>query len=467
MHLRVRKFFCDREHCARKVFCERLGVSISAYARRTQRLIEQMRHVAFIVGARPGTRLLPKLGLSASFATLLRWMRETPFSQPPAPRVIGVDDWAFRKRHRYGAIIIDLERRCPIDLLPNRSGATLAAWLHRHPSIEIVARDRDAEFAEAISKAAPQAIQVADRFHLLCNLYAALMRLMDRQPSSLRAAARQVAQVESELSHSSGHGELSQRAASSKQSVRQALFAEVKDLQKKGWKRNQIARRLKIDRRTVSRYFQYDQYPGRAGDAGPVSSVQPFMDYVFRRWQQEGCRNRKQIHHELKAMGYRGSYSSVLRAVNRALSDGELTHPGRRGKPKVGTRSAAQAAWILMRKPDALRPDDLEWLAALCEGSPMAAKAHQLAQAFGQMVREQRVGELNLWLRAASESGIHQFRAFAKSLERDYEAVRAALILPWSNGQVEGQVRRLKLIKRKMYGRANVDLLRLKVLYRA
>lgn len=170
LRLHVRRFFCDVPTCPRAIFTERLPDLVAPYARRTTQLENWLRAVGFAVGGKAGSRLLQALGLVASADTLLRQVRRTPIASTPAPRVVGVDDWCFRRGRRYGAILVDLERRHVLDLLPDREADTLATWLQAHPSIEVISRDRGASFAEGASRGAPQARQVADRFHVLKNL---------------------------------------------------------------------------------------------------------------------------------------------------------------------------------------------------------------------------------------------------------------------------------------------------------
>jgi transposase len=191
--LHVRRFFCEEPTCTRTIFTERLPNRVAPYARRTAQLDAWLRAVGFAVGGAAGTRLLQAVGLVASADTLLRQVRRTPMPCAPAPRVVGVDDWCFRRGRRYGAILGDLERRHVLDLLPDREADTLATWLQAHSSIEVVSRDRGASFAEGASRGAPQALPVADRFHVLKNLVEAFQQVLGREHAALRAAAEAVA----------------------------------------------------------------------------------------------------------------------------------------------------------------------------------------------------------------------------------------------------------------------------------
>ena len=191
--LQARKFFCADERCSRRIFTEQLPGTVARYARRSCRSSEALSSVTLALGGRAGARLARKLGLLASGSTMLRELRKRP--RPPAfsaPRVLGIDEWAWKKGHRYGTILCDLEQRRVIDLLPNRSTETVAAWLRQHPSVQVVSRDRASSFADAIAKGAPGALQVADRWHLLNNLLETLVRSLERHRHTMNDVCKQI-----------------------------------------------------------------------------------------------------------------------------------------------------------------------------------------------------------------------------------------------------------------------------------
>jgi len=452
----------------RKTFAEQIPDVVRAYARRTQRLAQAQREIAYSDGGEAGACLTAKLKMPTSPDTLLRLIRSATDPETPCPRVLGVDDWAIRKRHTYGTILVDLERQKVVDLLPDRKPETLAQWLGEHPEIEIISRDRGDEYIQGIAQGAPQVIQVADRFHLLQNLLEVVERLLKRSPVDLRQAARVCVEA-SELTQLKKQPEPQRETAVAPvdgspplTTHRELRFIEVKELQAAGCSHREIARRLKIDRRTVSKYFHLEAPPLISRQNSSASKVLPYLDYVQKRWD-EGCHNLTTLLVELQTQGFTGSYASLQRAVHIRLGVGKIRTAQEAAPKRVGF-SPRQAAWTIVRPENRLRSQQKAFRIALCEVSSQVSQAYDLSQTFREMIEKQEAKKLDAWLKSAEKSRIDEFERFATSLRSDYEAVKAALMYPWSNGQVEGQVNRLKLIKRQMYGRANFDLLRKRVL---
>ena len=474
LDLTVPRFFCDNESCERRTFSASFPTLVSRYARRTDRLIKQQRQVGFEVSAEQGARLLPNLGMETSPDTLIRLVRNAPESAHSTPRVLGVDDWAKRKGQTYGTILVDLEEHEVVDLLDERSAESLAQWLQEHPGVEIISRDRGAEYIEGATKGAPEATQIADRFHLLQNLTDALKRMFGASPTKLRDAARQVAEemqadeqpqnettpaTEIVTPQSGGNA----REDPEKRTLRELRFAEVKELQDQGWSRRAVANHLQLDRRTVGKYFALDSYPERVSTAQSTSKALPYLDYLTKRWA-EGCNDITQLHTELQALGFDGHYSSVYRIVQCQLQDGTISANTIKTPVPIPRLSVTEAAWLLIHEEERLNDLQLHQRQTLCQISNEFKMAYKLAQTFSEMVRHRKADIFDGWLEQAEASGIKAFKNFAASLKRDYAAIKAALTFNWSNGQVEGQVNRLKLIKRRMYGRADFDLLRKQVL---
>jgi transposase len=454
--------------CPRRTFAEPLPGVAQTRARQTDRLRAVHRTIGLALGGNPGARHAAAMGVPISRTTLLKRVRTGDAVTGPAVSVLGVDDWAWRKGQRYGTILVDLERRRVVDLLPDRSADTLAAWLADHPGVSAVVRDRAGAYAEAAARGAPDAIQVADRFHLLRNSSDALRTVLDQHHRDLRAAARIAAQ--SPVSDEPAVPEPgvlpeAERRSRAAQERRDARFAEVARLRGQGLSLKAIARTLGMGRKTVRRWLRAGQAPTwRHADRG-TSILDPYQAYLEERWQA-GCHNAAALWRDLKAQGFPGQPGIVRAwATRRRRQDSPAAPANMAGQPAASKAAEPptprRAVRLLTGNPDTLDDADRRFVAALLERSPAIATAADLVSRFVTMVKDQVADAFDGWLREAEISAL---APFAAGLRRDEDAVRAALTEPWSNGQVEGQVNRLKVIKREMYGRAGFDLLRCRVL---
>jgi transposase len=382
--------------------------------------------------------------------------------------VLGVDDFAFRRGCTYGTILVDLERRQPIDLLPDRTAETLTEWLKAHPEIETISRDRSAAYADAARTGTPQAAQVADRWHLLKNLGELVERFFVRHHKLLTRAA---AIVRAEYTAQQAEVDLPVGAQANGLSDyekpvparRQKLFDSIKELQARGQSIRRIARELQIARNTVRRYIHCETAPPHSAGAGRPSSVLPYAAYLQQRWRA-GEHNAFRLWQQIKAQGFSGEVD----AVQRFVREWRKTSVGKEPCPVTSRGlSPRQAAKLLLRPDNAGSEWERTYLAKLCEVSPQVGVIQHLGLDFQQMVKERRADLFDDWLKRVAASGIEELQHWADGLLSDEAAVRNALSSQWSNGQVEGQVNRLKTIKRQMYGRAKFDLLRARVLHRA
>lgn len=509
VRLQARRFFCDESDCSRCIFTERLPQLVKPHARKTRRMQEALDAVGFALGGEAGARLARRLSLPTSPDTLLRSVRAAALAPPTRPpRVLGVDDWALRRGQRYGTILVDLERRRPVDLLPDREADTLAAWLAARPGVEIISRDRAQAYADGARRGAPEAIQVADRFHLVKNLAEALERLLARNHETLRASAKAVAAdadaakclaeegrpsrpavpvpeqsapveaaVPQEAIHSPEPSSTKlQRQQAARRERRLDLYTEIVKLRQDGLGKKKIARALGTSPATVRRFLRAGSFPERHR---PIrhNTLERHLPYLERRWQ-EGCTNSAQLWRELRdEHGFRGSQGLVRRylgqwreprvASRTPRSEGaEPSRAQRRSAPPspLPPLSPRRASWLLLRKLEELDAEESALRIKVLELCPEAQRAAELAKSFRNLFRVGDAEALQGWLDAARDSSIEEMSSFAVGLERDQAAVEAAISLPWSNGQVEGQVNRLKLLKRHMYGRAGFDLLRARVL---
>lgn len=511
LRLRVRKFFCRVSNCPRRIFAEQLPELVAPHARRTVRQGEIVRVVGLAVGARAGSRLAKRLQLLVSPSTMLRLVRCVPPSNYPTPRVLGVDDFARRKGTTYGTILVDLEKRRPIELLPSRSGDALAVWLREHPGIEIITRDRSTEYTRGITKGAPQAIQVADRFHVLGNLRDALERVLDRNraklgsvnlPKEIRGSISQTSTpnpipggasvLHDVLLHQPEEYTSTEKIAQHVGRLRKRhLYEQVHQLHAQGVTIKRIAQQLQICRMTVYRYLRLDSEPSQRQLQPRHSMIDPYIPYLHQRWNsgETGCQNGGQLWKELRALGYPGSRKMLTVWVSQQLKKDTIlssstpekdqeqmeahlspsTTPVTVDKPVLQPEpgpapSSRRLAWFLVRDPSSLNTKEQTVLAQVKELCQEASTAYNLVHNFHRIVKGRLAHELDTWLKAATDSGIQAMQNFAVGIEKDKAAIEAALSMEWSNGQVEGQVNRIKLRKRQLYGRANFDLLRLYVL---
>lgn len=480
--LYTRRFRCTDDLCPQRIFCERLPQVAARYARKTARLNDALQFIGFVIGGEAGARAALRLGMSTSPDTLIRRVRQAALPVAETPRVLGVDDWAKRKGREYGTILVDLEKHRPVDLLPDRETETLAAWLKAHPGVEIITRDRARAYAEGSTGGAPSALQVADRWHILKNLAEALGRLLTRQHHFVRAAVRPVtALIEDARPVQPGSEQTAPpptflpppppRPGVAERGERaRALYDEVVRLKREGLRAEEIAPLVGQSCRTVYRWLRLDGF--RPLTRRKRSALDAHLPYLMSRWA-EGCHNVSQLWRELGERGYHGSYKSVNNYLHRkpAPPPAAEIQCGKSARvrpdpPLMPAPSPRRAVWMLL-KPEGLREAEPQVVENLCRLSPEVAQATELARRFFELVRGRQAEQLNAWMAEVEGSQLPELKAFARGLEQDRAAIEAALREEWSNGQTEGQVHRLKLLKRQMYGRAEFDLLRAKVLFAA
>src|SRR2546423_4614055 len=474
LQLRVRKWFCRNRSCPRRIFTERLPTVAAPWARRTLRLAQRLIALGVALGGKAGVRLGHAWDGRVSRNTLLRLLRRQPEPEAPTPRVLGVDDWALRKGHTYGTILVDLKRRQPIALLPDRTAAPVAQWLREHPGVEVIARDRASAYAEGAREGAPQATQVADRFHLLQNLRETLDAVFTTHSQAFNAVNAALRPPPVGLD---GTGALPvppkappqavQQRAAQRAARRQALYDEVWILHRQGWTGSAIAGKVGLGQRTIFRYLHTSTCPGQQHRSTYGRSLlTPYKDYLLTRWNA-GCRTALQLFRELQAQGYPGSYAVVAAYASR-LRQAQGLPPGRRRPGQVlpvvvestsRPLTPRRATWLVLRREAQRTADDAQQLAQIRAQSAELTEAIDLAEDFTTLVRQRQPAQLDPWLKHAASRTLDALRRFATGLYDDYAAVKAGVTLPWSSGPVEGHINRLKMLKRQMFGRAHLDLL--------
>ena len=476
LQLRVRKWFCRNRACHRRIFTERLPTIAAPWARRTLRLTQRLVALGRALGGKPGVHLGHAWDVVVSRNTLLRVLRQQPARSFPTPRVLGVDDFALRKRHTYGTILVDLERRQPVALLPDRTGETVAQWLREHPGVEVIARDRSRAYAEGARQGASAAIQVADRFHVLQNLREALDHVFTTYPQAFDAVNALERRQPVVLPDGVGAGPVpppvetstpAQQRAGHRQARRQALHTQVWALHHQGWTAPAIAQHVGLSLRTVQRDLRTATFAGRRRRSDRGESVlNPYKPYLLERWNA-GCYTAMRLFRELQQRGYLGRYGLVA-AYARRLREAQGLAPGHRrprqslprvAEPVCQPLTPRRATWLVLRREAKRTTAEVQQLAQLHAQSAEVAEAIDLAQDFATLVRQRQPTQLDPWLKRATTSTIEALRRFATGLYEDYEAVKAGVTLPWSTSPVEGHINRLKMLKRQMFGRARLDLL--------
>jgi transposase len=455
--LRVRRFRCYQPACPRKTFVEQAPVLAERYAHRTRRLRSLLEEIGLALGGRPGSRHCERLAIPTSRTTLLRMVRGLPERAIAPPGVLGVDEFAFRKGRRYGTILVDAEAHRIVDLLEDPSADALVDWLAKHPGVAVICRDRDGVYASAARRGAPDALQVADRWHLVHNLADALERFAVRVLASVRKhlKAEEAASITSPdipppvKAASVSPGRLNERT--------ERRHAEIHELLAQGLTITAISRRLRLHRKTVYRFAAAEVAADLLGRGRRATALDPYVPYLTKRWR-EGQHVAAFLFDEISKKGYRGSKRSVRRQVAGWRTD---EPPPPRHVMLPGPRTLA---WLLLRRPSDLDEKDKVLLNQLYERSAELVSARQLAQHFLRLVRERRGRELEEWVTEVHKTGPPELRGFSRNLRHDWDAVYAGLTERWSSGPVEGNVNKLKVAKRQMFGRARFDLLRKRVL---
>jgi transposase len=457
--LRVRRFRCRNRRCPRKVFTERVE-GIPSYLRQTSRLAEIVRAVGYAAGGLPGARLLARLAIRTSDDTVLRRVKTPvrPTCSDPSNsiEVVGVDDWAWRKGQSYGTILVDLEQHCVVDLLPDRSAESFGAWLQQQPGIRVISRDRGGIYAEGAQLGSPGARQVADRFHLFLNLSRAIERALEERRHQLLLTV-----PASPPPESAGSGIRLTRQQALQQERRQRRwerYKKVMERHRQGYSQKKISKTLQLDRRTVRRWIRAGAFPERQSPRQRPTKVHRFEEYLQRRWG-EGCHNATRLFEEIRAQGYRGGRSMVARQVATWRNA-----PASLPLLQAQSITPKQAVMLLMKRPGQLAAEQQTLLDHLSVQCPDLLQLRELSAEFRDVFEHGDGQGLRAWMMRAKHSGIGSLARFAASLQKDLSAVLAAVETCWSNGQVEGQINRLKALKRQMYGRAGFTLLRARVL---
>ena len=466
LRLTVRKFTCRNPYCQRKVFAERLPDFVEPFARMTLRSGQQITSIGLATCGKGGARLAARLGIRTTRQTILRRIMALPDFPAASLLFLGIDDFSFLRGRRFGTILVNLETRHVVDLLPDRKAETSAAWMRHYPDLMAVSRDRGGDYAAAAKASAPQATQCADRFHVIKNLGEALEGLLARHLAAhRRGQAEKSSATPLEEVPSKQPPKLSPKKAELSQAKREerlAQYQHVVALRKQGFSQTAIADQIGRGHATVSRWLESGAFPEQH-PRPRRTHLDPHLLFLRERWEA-GCHNIAQLYRELVARGYTHSYRSVYKQLVRLLPEGRKNpeSPSLFPHPPLLAR---QAVFLFLRRPEKLTVEEQETLLIIRQFHCEVDLAYDLVQQFAQMLRE-RLGErLDRWLAQVNQSSIPELQSFAAGVEKDKEAVRAGLTWWINNGMVEGHITKLKLIKRQGYGQAGFPLLRKRVLH--
>ncbi|WTL50491.1 ISL3 family transposase [Streptomyces sp. NBC_01497] len=437
VHVRVRRLVCPVLGCRRQTFREQVPGLLERLQRRTTRLTGQISGVVKELCGRATSRLTRILVTPVSYATALRLLRRIPTPTVRVPRVVGVDDFALRRRHRYATIIINAETGERIDVLPDREAAILEAWLRGRTGIEAVCRDGSATYAEAIRRALPGTAQVSDRWHLWSNL-------CDKTLAEVRAHAPCWATVNPP------------RPGGVREQTTRERWHKVHDLLDKGVGLLDCARRLDLSLNTVKRYARTPEPPTeRIAPRYRPTLVDPYREHLRTRRAAEPGVPVTHLLHEIRELGYTGSANLLVRYLNQGRAEGD--------RPVTTPRRLAR---LLLTHPDHLRTKDTDLLSLLTATCPEMTQLTALIRDFAALLTPASGNDSKLteWITQARGADLPHLHTFCNGLELDRAAVNAGLTLPWSNGRTEGVNTHTKKIMRQMHGRAGFELLRHRIL---
>jgi transposase len=451
--LRVRRFRCGNAACPAVTFAEQVAGLTAPHSRYTPLLRDLLTRIGLALAGRAGVRLAAAAGVTVGRDTLLRLVKALP--EPPAGPVqaLGVDDFAFRRGRHYGTLLIDMDTRRPLELFDGRDGNTLAAWLQDHPEVAVICRDRSGGYAEGARQGAPQAVQVADRFHLWQNLGQAVEKTVNGHRARLAEPAPEPPPV-------AEAPPVVKPLPEKKIVIRlREHHAAVQELHAQGLPKAAIGRKLGLHPATVRKFIQARSAEDLiAKTEQRAHLVDDYTEYLHRRWH-DGERNATQLFREIKQRGYPGGELAVQRYLRR------FRH-GRGHAPQPGPKppSVRQVTSWIMTHPDRLPDEDATKLRQIRHRDPDIDRLTKHVRGFAAMMTGRHGDRLDDWIASVEHDTLAPLASFARNLRRDYDAVRNGLSLPHSSGPVEGSINRLKMLKRQMFGRAGLDLLRKRVL---
>jgi transposase len=464
INLTVRRFVCDTAACDRRTFAEQVPGLTTPHARFSPPLRRALTMIAVALAGRAGARLAHSLGMTVSRDALLNLLRAVPDPQPGSVEVLGIDDFALRRGHIYGTILVDMRTHRPVDVLPGRDADPLSDWLRSQPGVRIVCRDRAGAYAEGARTGAPDAIHVADRFHLWRNLAEAVEATVITHRATLSDPEPVADTPAGEPAHNNGPGTEQPQPDQPETLIAirtRERYEAIQHHLAQGQSISAIARALRLDRHTVRRFARAtDLNELLAKTTNRTTLLDAYHPYLHQQFNA-GHTDAAALYREIRAQGYRGSPQTV-RSYLQPFRPTRTAPPATPPAPKI--REVTR--WILTR-PDNLDPNQKQHLDRILARSPHLAAAARHVTEFAAMMTNLAGHRLPEWIAAVTADDLPALHSFVTGIQRDLAAVTNGLTLPQSSGPVEGHVNRIKTIKRQMYGRASFPLLRKRILLNA
>ena len=464
IHLGVRKFFCQNHECAKTTFAEQPGTEVFRYRRRTcRREVAVARH-GISASSNSASRLLSLLGIPVSSSTVLRDLHRMHPSSYEDVREVGVDDWAWRKGVTYGSIVIDLKEGWPIDLLGDRDTDSFREWMQGHVQVGLVSRDRSTDYSSAIAALDRTVTEVADKFHLVKNIYDRFGKLIEEHYDDYRRAVRKDEEVEEVVQESTG----GKTSKPQKTDSRDIMFREVKELQSKGFKPTAISKKLGIARQTATKYCKMEILPAR-------NSKLRNQYYRYDKYVEQECAKGRpmcSVFEEIKSQGFSGSLTPFYDHY-KYLSDGHRGYRPKGWKPVTENHPKDNRSELIPIKAltamvdKAIRQKDMteEEIDTMRILNTLGwfREMYDATKKFHAVITGSDTAELIRWMKRFWKTSIATLKTFIIGIMKDFKAVRNTIRLNVTNGITEGYVNKLKAVKRLMYGRAGIELLKNKL----
>lgn len=476
IRLTVRRFVCDAAGCPRRTFVEQVPGLTTPHARYSPPLRSALTAIAVALAGRAGARLAASLGMAVGRDTLLNLLRGLPEPQPGTVEILGIDDFALRRGHVYGTVLLDMRTHRPVDVLPGRDADPVADWLLAHPGVQIVCRDRAGAYAEGARAGAPDAIQVADRWHVWHNLGEAVDKTVTAHHACVRAAAAApVATAPTTSEPATRQDPAVQEPDTEPVSERDVCgrerrlvvrtrerYAAVQQLVIEGHSLNQICQQLQLDRGTVRRFACATNVQELLVKAtNRAGKLDGYLDHLQARFH-EGITDAVALHAELRQRGFTGSVQTVRRYLHPLR--GTVPRPSGPATPCPEVPKPRHLTRWIMTDPQRLKPEQADQLAHAVASCPELQATANHVREFADLMNKHRGDRLADWMQRVQADPLPALHSLVTGLRRDLDAVVAGLTMLWNSGPVEGNVNRIKTLKRQMYGRASFPLLRKRIL---